>query len=385
MNDPLLLQVAHTAPPNWDAHIAGLPGAHVLQTTAWASVKAQYGWQPLYLTWAAGSNAPPQAAALVLQRSLPVAGLAARMRILYAAKGPLLDWGNPALRGRVLDDLRLLARRQGGIFIKIDPDVPLGSGIPGTDADQPGPHGLQTLNDLQGRGWIFSAEQIQFRNTVLLDLTHDEEALLAHMKQKTRYNIRLAMRKGLTVRVGTPADFPLLYRMYAQTSLRDGFVIRDEAYYRLVWQTFYPQPAMPPAPSQPIAEPLIAEIDGEPIAALVLFRFAGKAWYLYGMSTEAHRETMPNYLLQWEALRRARAAGCTVYDLWGAPDEFSPSDSLWGVFRFKEGLGGRVVRHIGAWDLPAQPLLYRLYTQTLPRLLDVMRRRGRQRTRQATL
>jgi len=385
VSDALTFQVAHRAPPGWDALIAGMPGAHLLQTTAWASVKAHYGWLPLYLTWSTSANASPQAAALVLQRRLPVAGLAAKMCLLYAPKGPLLDWSNPTLRQRVLDDLRLFARRQGGIFIKIDPDVALGSGIPGAVDDQPSPEGLSTLSELKARGWRFSEEQIQFRNTVLLDLTPGEDELLGRMKQKTRYNIRLAIRKGLTVRIGTPADFSLLYRMYAQTSVRDGFVIRDEAYYRLVWQTFYPQPSSLASLSQPIAEPLIAEMDGEPIAALVLFRFAGKAWYLYGMSTEFHRESMPNYLLQWEAMRQARAAGCTCYDLWGAPDEFSESDSLWGVFRFKEGLGGQVVRTLGAWDLPTQPWLYRLYTQTLPRLLEGMRRRGRQRTRQAAM
>jgi lipid II:glycine glycyltransferase (peptidoglycan interpeptide bridge formation enzyme) len=117
--------------------------------------------------------------------------------------------------------------------------------------------------------------------------------------------------------------------------------------------------------------------------SVIPFRFAGRAWYLYGMSRDLHRERMPNYLLQWEALRRARTSGCNEYDLWGAPDRFDESDPLWGVYRFKEGLGGEVVRGLGAWDLPVQPLLYRLYTQTLPRLLDVMRKRGRAQTKSA--
>jgi len=132
-------------------------------------------------------------------------------------------------------------------------------------------------------------------------------------------------------------------------------------------------------------ETLIAEVAGEPVAAVVIYRFAGKAWYLSGMSVEAHREKMPNYLLQWEAMRRAKAAGCTIYDLWGAPDDFNENDSLWGVFRFKEGLGGKVIRTLGAWDYPTRSALYRGYTQVLPRLLDIMRRRGKERTRQITL
>src|SRR5512143_536402 len=134
---------------------------------------------------------------------------------------------------------------------------------------------------------------------------------------------------------------------------------------------------------QPCAEPLIAEFEGEPVAAIFVFRFAGRAYYLYGMSHTAHRDKMPNYLLQWEAMRRAKSLGCTLYDLWGAPDEFNERDPLWGVYRFKEGLGGQVVRTIGAWDYPASPLWYKTYTQLIPRVLAMMRARGRLQTERA--
>ena len=127
----------------------------------------------------------------------------------------------------------------------------------------------------------------------------------------------------------------------------------------------------------------MAEVESEPVAALLLFYFAARAYYLYGMSTAAHRDKMPNHLLQWEAIRRAQRRGCRVYDLWGAPDEFDESDPMWGVFRFKEGLGGHVVRTIGAWDFPSGGLWYRVYSQLVPRALDVMRRRGRQRIHDA--
>jgi lipid II:glycine glycyltransferase (peptidoglycan interpeptide bridge formation enzyme) len=161
--------------------------------------------------------------------------------------------------------------------------------------------------------------------------------------------------------------------MYAQTSVRDGFVIRDHAYYTAVWSTFL-QAGM--------VDLLVAEVSGEPVAAVFCYRFAGKAWYLYGMSSEAHREKMPNYLLQWHAIQRARQVGCRVYDLWGAPDVFDAEDPLAGVYRFKEGLGGQVMIGLGAWDLPTRPVAYRLYAQVLPRLLELMRRRGKARTRQ---
>ncbi len=368
----------------WNELIASLPDPHLLQTWQWAEVKAKYGWKPMPFIWhlqLATPNSQPVAAAMVLKRAIPVGGFARRMSVLYIPKGPLMDWNDAALRQRVLDDLQAYARRQGAIFVKIDPDVALGTGIPGGEEEALDNGGQAVRSDLTRRGWLFSSDQIQFRNTVLIDLSPPEEELLARMKQKTRYNVRLAAKKGVTVRASTPADLTMLYRMYAETSVRDGFVIRDEPYYQTVWQTFMRH--RPPAiRHQPFAEPLIAEVEGQAVAAIFLFYFAGRAYYLYGMSREAHREKMPNHLLQWEAMRRAKAAGCKLYDLWGAPDIFDASDPLWGVFRFKEGLGGRVLRTLGAWDYPASTLLYKLYTQAIPRLLDIMRARGKSRTRQ---
>lgn len=358
----------------WNNLIAALPETHVLQTWEWAQVKACYGWKPMPTVWH-DHHGEVAAAAMVLVRNLPVGGRLFGLQMLYVPKGPLLrDWDDGALRGQVLADLRALARRNHGIFIKIDPDVCLGAGIPGDPGAIESPRGEAVMTDLTSRGWRFSEEQVQFKNTVLVDLTLSEEDLLMNMKQKTRYNVRLAGRKGVEVRVGNASDIGMLAKMYAETSVRDEFVIRDEGYYRAVWGTFF-QAGM--------AEPLIAEVQGEPVAAVVVFRFGGKAWYLHGMSRDVHREKMPNYLLQWEAIRRAKQAGCSVYDLWGAPDEFSESDSLWGVYRFKEGLGGKVARHIGAWDLPVRPAHYWLYTRIAPRVLDWMRRRGKSQTRRA--
>ena len=111
-------------------------------------------------------------------------------------------------------------------------------------------------------------------------------------------------------------------------------------------------------------------------AALILFYFSDKAWFLYGMSSRNHRKKMPNYLLQWEAIRLAKSLGCTTYDLWGAPDTLDQQDPLWGVYRFKSGFGGTLVRHIGAWDMPVNRFQYRFYSRLLPRALAVLRRKG---------
>ncbi len=357
----------------WDERIAALPNPHLLQTWEWAQVKATYGWKPIPLLW-------DRAAAMVLKRQVLNRSFAARLCILYTPKGPLCDLSDAAIRSRVLSEMEGFARKQGAILLKIDPDVELGSGVPGQEDAGDSDAGVQFESYLRRRGWRFSESQVQFRNTVTVDLGPSETELLERMKQKARYNVRLAERKGVRVRTGTLGDLPALYRMYAATSVRDGFVIRDEAYYQRVWQSFMRPPGQKFCPW---AEPLIAEVDGETIAAIFVFYFAAGAYYLYGMSSESHREKMPNYLLQWEAIKRAKDRGCSSYDLWGAPDEFNESDSMWGVFRFKEGLGGRVVRTLGAWDYPASPLWYRAYTQIVPRLLDLMRVRGKARTKQA--
>jgi lipid II:glycine glycyltransferase (peptidoglycan interpeptide bridge formation enzyme) len=199
------------------------------------------------------------------------------------------------------------------------------------------------------------------------------------MKQKTRYNIRLASRNGVHVRAGAIDELPALYRLYAETATRDGFVIRNQEYYSRLWTTFMNPPR---AKNMPAAECLIAEIDGEVAAAIFVFYFAERAYYLQGMSRPTHREKMPNYLLQWEAMRLAKTRGCRTYDLWGAPDDFNEEDPLWGVYRFKEGFGGEVVRTVGAWDFPVSRFWYPAYTRVVPRILDLMRWRGRAHTRE---
>lgn len=354
---------------DWNRIIAGLPVSHLLQTWEWGQIKAAYGWKVLPQTWTDGRGTH-QAAALVLERSPGLKGL---FRVLYVPRGPLLDWADDARRKQVLDGLETLVRERKAMLIKIDPEVVIETGFPGQAEARPDPLGQKIRRDLQQRGWRFSVEQVQFRNTFWVDLTAPPEEWLARMKQKTRYNIRLAERKGVSIRAGTLDDLPMLYRMYAETSIRDGFVIRPENYYRRIWQTFM---------ERQMAQILIAEVQGEAVAGLVLFHFGKTAYYLYGMSRQAHREKMPNHLLQWEAMKRARAAGCTRYDLWGAPDHFQETDPMWGVYRFKEGLGGTVVQTLGAWDYVCNFALYFLYTRIAPAILELMRRRGKARTRQ---
>ncbi len=187
------------SPSEWNATAARLPGAHVLQTYEWGQVKARTGWRPIFCTWSENSG-EARAAALVLERSAAVRSLSSGLRLLYVPRGPLLEWQDARLRSQVLDDLRELTHRRRALFIKIDPDVSLGTGIPGAEDHIGKPVGLDLMKILKDGGWRFSEEQIQFRNTMLIDLNRSEELLLAGMKQKARYNLRLAERKGVSIR-----------------------------------------------------------------------------------------------------------------------------------------------------------------------------------------
>ena len=343
---------------DWDRMLLSLPNPQVLQSWEWGEFKARNGWHAIRLLWQ--ENGQTLAAASVLQRKMPRLPLS----LLYAPKGPLLDWTNTHLVEQVLADLEALARHRRAICIKIDPDVYYPDRAP---VFSPRPaYAPATANLLGQRGWRYSDEQIQFCNTVLLDLESSEEKLMAAMKQKTRYNVRLAARRGVIVRPGTTADLEVFYQLYAETSQRDGFLIRPLEYYEDVWGSFM---------EAELAHLLLAEVEGEAVAGLILFTFGPTAWYMYGASSLRHRKTMPNNLLQWEAIRKAKAIGCKLYDLWGAPKQLDESDPMWGVVRFKLGLGGQVAQGVGAWDFPSSRAGYRLFTNVLPRYIGWLKRR----------
>jgi lipid II:glycine glycyltransferase (peptidoglycan interpeptide bridge formation enzyme) len=258
-----IFQVQMPDPSGWDRALLALPNPHILQSWMWGEFKSRHGWSEARFLFEEGGRTV--AAASVLQRRLPRLPVA----ILYVPKGPALDWTNADLAGRVLAELERLARRRQALFIKIDPDVYYASAAP-SFSSRPA-CALETARLLTARGWRFSDEQIQFRNTLLLDLTRSEEDLLAAMKQKTRYNVRLAERRGVSVRSGSSADLGLFYRLYAETGQRDGFIIRPPDYYRNAWGRFL---------DGGLAHMLLAEADGEVIAGLILFAFGATAWYM---------------------------------------------------------------------------------------------------------
>lgn len=326
----------------WDSLVVS-SGGHVLQSWAWGQLKSGFGWHVQRLKF--GS-----ARAQILYRNLP-GGLGT---IAYVPKGPVVDSalssaGQVALQ-ELLEAIQPHARRMRAICLKIEPD----------EVDDPA-----LARRLMSMGFEASPQPIQPGRTIAVDLQGEPDAILQRMKQKTRYNIRLAGRKGVTIRAGEEGDLQNFYDLMETTAERDGFGIHSQAYYETVYRLFV-QPGRGCL--------LLAEHEGKLLAGLVVMATGDTACYMYGASSSESRNLMPTYLLQWQAMLWAREQGCHVYDLWGVPDEEEStlesdftkrSDGLWGVYRFKRGFGGRLVRTIGAWDLVYSPLRYQLYKGAL--------------------
>ncbi len=336
----------------WDAFVERRTDGHVLQTSAWATLKSRFGWNAGRV--AVLDSGQVVAGASVLLRRLPL-GLAT---LAYIPKGPLVNWDDAALVSKLFERMDELCRSRRAFAVKLEPD------IEATRSELERPSSLV----------LRPSSSVQPHCTILLDLTKTEDELLAAMHQKTRYNIRLAARKGVVVREGSVDDLPAFYALTQVTGARDGFGVHSAEYYRAAFELFVPRGW---------ARLLIADVhevglEPEPVAAIMAFAFGSKAWYMYGASGDAHRERMPNHALQWEAIRWSKSQGCATYDLWGVPDEdeatldaqyLNRSDGLWGVYRFKRGFGGRLVRYVGAFDRVYNPLLYRAF-------LLALRRRG---------
>jgi lipid II:glycine glycyltransferase (peptidoglycan interpeptide bridge formation enzyme) len=317
----------------WDVFLARFANAHLLQTPAWSALKADFGWDSAWLVL------DDTVGAQVLFRGLPLGFTAA-----YIPKGPLgYKEANQSQKAGFWSQLDSLCQEKRAVFVKVEPD------LWEKEAGEINPPA----------GFRSSEHAIQPQRTLVVDISADEEAILARMKQKTRYNIRLAERKGVVVHPWD--DVAGFYQMIKITGERDSFGVHTLGYYQRGYDLFYPRGE---------CQLLVAEYQEVPLAALMVFAYGERAWYFYGASTDQHRNLMPTYLLQWEAIRWARARGCRLYDLWGVPDvdlesleaQFTKRfDGLWGVYRFKRGFGGNLCRSPDPWERVYNPLLYTLY------------------------
>jgi lipid II:glycine glycyltransferase (peptidoglycan interpeptide bridge formation enzyme) len=307
---------------DWNHFLLQHPNAHLLQTGEWGELKSAFGWKPVRIV---SENTGVQ----ILFRKLPLG-----FTIGYIPKVDI----DPSLRS----EIDSACKQHRAIFLKLEPD---------------------SWENLTPETWNLklrtSPQNIQPPRTLIINIKDDVDAIMAKMKQKTRYNIRLAEKKGVTVRAWD--DIVSFHKMMLVTGGRDGFGVHSLEYYRRAYKLFHPKG---------MCELLVAEFEGNPLAALFVARNGNRAYYLYGASTEEERNRMPTYLLQWEAMKWAKSRGCEEYDLWGVPDEDEATleanfekrhDGLWGVYRFKRGFGGELKRAAQAMDRVYNPLLHWAY------------------------
>ncbi|HET7037716.1 MAG TPA: peptidoglycan bridge formation glycyltransferase FemA/FemB family protein [Thermomicrobiaceae bacterium] len=336
MRQDSTLRLLHCREPQrWDEAVQCL-GGHLLQGWNWGAFKGRHGWRAERLLLSAGER--PVAAAQVLFRRLGPFSAG------YVPRGPLVADPDHRVLASLTLGLDRVARRERALLTLIEPE--------NSQLD------WSTLGQL---GWRDSRAIIQPRRTIKLSLDASDEQLLAAMKPKTRYNIRLAARRGVTVRQGDASDLPAFYSLLRETGERQSFGIHDYAYFADLLGTFGERGAL-----------LLGEYEGQLAAGALVVRAFGEGIYLYGASNTELQKHMAAHLVQFEAMRWSRDAGCQRYDLWGIPSEEDlpkvdegqigrdVRGAMLGVYTFKQGFGGEVVSY--------PRMLERIYAGPLVRL-----------------
>ncbi|MFA5754119.1 MAG: peptidoglycan bridge formation glycyltransferase FemA/FemB family protein [Patescibacteria group bacterium] len=292
-------------------------GAEFLQSWSWGESAQRLGQTVRRL--GVRSDGRLLAVATLIKKPLP-----AGYSYLYAPRGPL---GSPEAVVFLIN--RIKKENPRTIFWRLEPEEAVTN-----DSDR-----LIQLSRL-----LRKTIDLQPKQSLLIDLTQPEDVILAAMHQKTRYNIRLAQKKGLTVEEGGAEDFPEFWRLMSLTGERDGFRLHDAAHYQNLLT------------GTSLVKLYLVRYEGKNIAAGLFCFWEDKATYLHGASDNESRNLMAPYLLQWEMMRRAKAAGYKYYDFFGIDEKKWP-----GVTRFKLGFGGCRVDYPGTFDAVFRPGLYRLY------------------------
>ncbi len=343
------------AEPGVRVEAAGLEalsaGGSLLQSPFWAEFRGRLGWEPKAFRCRAGGREFPL---LVLVRPLPL-----RQRLAYVPHGPEVP--DPELEnGRLLAALAAALRPHlpGCLFLRYD--LPWALGPEGEGGGQLA--GQVSVAGLRAAGLRKAPMDVQPPDTVILDLGYEEESLLAAMKAKTRYNIGLAAKKGVRVEEGGADDLPAWYELYRQTARRDRITLHDYEYYRRQFELAQAGGGAGGAAGGALElKLLLARHEGDLLAGILVALHGRAATYLYGASSDAKRNLMPAYALQWEAIRLARSRGCRTYDLFGIPPSQDPAHPMHGLYRFKTGFGGRLVHRPGCWDSPYRRAAYAAY------------------------
>ena len=332
----------------WDQLFKRPSGHSFLQRWEWGDIKRRNRWRPLRIGAFSGRTLVA-GLQILIQRHRPLAILPA-VGLAYVPRGPV-----GRLEGGVAEALLSAAveasRCGGASLLRVEP--------PATDA-------AWVCPALSKLGFEPSDQNVQIRHSAFVDLTRSETEILAGFKSKTRYNTRLAERKGVRVRMGGVRDIASFFELTVETSRRDGFAIHDRNYYDAVFKAF----------PRDDAALFMASHEDRDLAALMAIKTGCEAVYVYGASTNRERRRMPSYAVQWEAMRWARASGCRRYDLWGMADPEDDGDPMTGVSRFKSGFNPEPIEHPGTFDLALSRPLSGLIKAFLPMYQQLVAKRS---------
>ncbi len=320
--------------PIWDTFLARAPGGHHVQSSLWAQVKAVLGWRTARIVVMHGKEIA--AGAQILMRSLPLVGT-----IGYVPKGPLLASDDPVLVQLVLDELRQIAKSHRIQFLAV----------------QPPNNGEAFTRQLPDQGFQPASIELVPTATVLIELEKDLDTILADMSRKTRYNVRVGERKGITVREGTESDLSTYYRMVIETSQRQGFSPYPEEYFREMWRVLSPHGYI---------RLFLAEYESEVVSAQLAIPFGDTMINKLSVWSGRHGNRRPNEALQWAAIQWAKSNGYRYYDFEGIKTEAARAElrnePLSDAFKqtvtsFKLGFGGEVTLFPGAYTYIYNPVL----------------------------
>jgi lipid II:glycine glycyltransferase (peptidoglycan interpeptide bridge formation enzyme) len=332
-----------THDPAWDAFVAITPGGHHAQTSLWAQVKAVLGWEATRIVVHEGDTIV--GGAQFLTRAIGPAG-----RVGFAPRGPLLASADPKLLDEVQRAMMAFGREQRVRYLKVQPP---------TDR-----HDL--VDALRVRGWAPSAMEAAPTADVRVDLTVDEDAILARMRSRTRNYIRQAERRGLEIRSGTEDDLAAFYAVVEATSRRQGFAAYPQRYYETMWRVFGVQ-----------AELLLAELDGQLLCSTIVLGYGDSATYKMGGWTGEKTRVHPSEAIQFAGMRWAKGRGFRYYDFDGVHKSVAlalqsngelSEEERHGVAAFKLQFGGDVVLHPGALDSSPSRLLRPAVRAAAPRI-----------------
>lgn len=310
---------------------ASHPYGHFMQSHKWAKVKDSWKWEAVLCR---NSDGEIIGSLAVLIRRLPKLPYT----IMYGCRGPVCDPHDAKTLAQLIDGAKKLAQKHNSYVLKLDPDVLI--------EDTEFTRHLMTLGFLPastGKG--FEGIQPNFVFRLNVD-GMDEEAAMNHFHSKTRYNIRYAIRKGVTVQVVGKEMLPFFSKIMLETGLRDGFVTRPQSYFEKILDELGEN-----------ARLYMAFWEGQPIAGTLAIYYGDKVWYLYGASANEFRNVMPNYLLQWHMILWSLEKKCRIYDFRGVSGDISEDNPLYGLYRFKKGFEGDFCQFVGEFDLVFKPCI----------------------------